>query len=1222
MRILHLRLKNLNSLVGEWNIDFTHPEYTNNGIFAITGPTGAGKSTLLDAICLALYGKTPRLDKISKSSNEIMARQTGECFSEVTFETAGGKYRCFWGQHRSHKKAGEKLQDARREIVDAVTNIPLECHLNKVEAKVEEITGMDFHRFTRSMLLAQGSFDVFLKAPPSERAPILEQITGTEIYTQISINAFERAKKEAKKLEELNAELIAIRPLSDEDEKKYAAEEQEKYAETVRLSKSLQILSEQCKWREEMDRVSFDLKELELKWALHLEEENRLRPELNQLEQAIKALNFEADFRDLCHLKQSRDDGLVNQNKSMVERSFLENSIREKNKSLEIYRMGREELFTRQKIELEIFNQVREIDKDLKREQNNLKELSLRMAKEEEAILVHRKIIEEGQSKGAEYNSNLMTIQAYFDNFEKDEMLIEKFSMLKENLHHCKEKNGLIRVKQEEAIASNESLDKAKIQVNCDLKDYTEALEKTEKFKAAFETLSKEHEAASRGMDALQWNNEIKKFLAQEQLLKEIIGLLERIQSSGLNQKSNLAAKQAFEEKLAYYRLEEERFHNEKIELDLKIETYNRHQAFQNRIQTLDEARSQLRSQEPCPLCGSLEHPFLEHDYPQVRLDDEKVNQAKNEIKELFNSLHHLAKEISRIETELAGCEKKQSEEIDLSIVLKKIAIELLSKAGCIQNEFPAIAEIKGWHNQSLEESRELEKDYNTFLKISKNREEAQQIYNKALQYSSRLKERLEEVNAAQNKLESHCHYLGLELESLLKDSAKIESFLIEALQPFGFTLTHDASEIEDRLFDRLARWKQCKNEHKRLEEEVQKELLQMTIQKGHLETAEKIFKQNDATKTKLINFLEELSLIRLQLFGNKFPDAEEERLNISVVNANAAFDTLKNECSRLQHRQESLKENIAGLAALIEEHACQLKIKEEAFINHIHQAGFPDLEAYQQASLDHETRSMLSKLKNDFEKRKAELTANKKASEKKLLQLTIELKTDETLDDLEKQFEKILDELEKVKERSAILKDRLAENEKKKIEARVVQDRIARQSKENEIWKYLSHLIGAADGKKFRDFAQKMTLEMMIGHTNRQLVKMSDRYLLKQSKEFPLELEVVDNYQAGEERSVKNLSGGEGFIVSLALALGLSQMSSSKVRLETLFLDEGFGTLDEQALEAALDTLSELHQEGKVIGLISHVAVLKERISTQIKIKPISGGRSRIEGPGCSFKQ
>jgi len=94
MRILGVQFKNLNSLIGEWNIDFTHPEYLSDGIFAITGPTGAGKTTIMDAICLGLYGRTPRLDKVTKSSNEIMSRRTGECFAEVAFETQKGRYRC------------------------------------------------------------------------------------------------------------------------------------------------------------------------------------------------------------------------------------------------------------------------------------------------------------------------------------------------------------------------------------------------------------------------------------------------------------------------------------------------------------------------------------------------------------------------------------------------------------------------------------------------------------------------------------------------------------------------------------------------------------------------------------------------------------------------------------------------------------------------------------------------------------------------------------------------------------------------------------------------------------------------------------------------------------------------------------------------------------------------------------------------------------------------
>jgi exonuclease SbcC len=129
----------------------------------------------------------------------------------------------------------------------------------------------------------------------------------------------------------------------------------------------------------------------------------------------------------------------------------------------------------------------------------------------------------------------------------------------------------------------------------------------------------------------------------------------------------------------------------------------------------------------------------------------------------------------------------------------------------------------------------------------------------------------------------------------------------------------------------------------------------------------------------------------------------------------------------------------------------------------------------------------------------------------------------------------------------------------------------------------------------------------------------MTDRYLLIRDESQPLELNVVDNYQAGEIRSTKNLSGGESFIVSLTLALGLSQMASRKVRVDSLFLDEGFGSLDEETLETALEALSALQQDGKLIGIISHVSALKERISTQISITPLSGGRSTISGPGCS---
>ena len=253
MKILQVRFRNLNSLVGEWEIDLTHPAFTSDGIFAIAGPTGAGKTTILDAICLALYGRTPRLSKVTKSGNEIMSRQTGECFAEVTFETQTGRFRCHWSQHRARKKPDGELQAPRHEIAHADSGAIFESRIKGVADQIEVATGMDFDQFTRSMLLAQGGFAAFLQALPDERAPILEQITGTEIYSKISIRVHERQREEREKLNLLQAETAGIVILEQEQEKNLQQELESKQKEELHLSSKLMDTDKAITWVKAVD---------------------------------------------------------------------------------------------------------------------------------------------------------------------------------------------------------------------------------------------------------------------------------------------------------------------------------------------------------------------------------------------------------------------------------------------------------------------------------------------------------------------------------------------------------------------------------------------------------------------------------------------------------------------------------------------------------------------------------------------------------------------------------------------------------------------------------------------------------------------------------------------------------------------------------------------------------------------------------------------------------
>ncbi|MFH1026676.1 MAG: SbcC/MukB-like Walker B domain-containing protein [Pseudomonadota bacterium] len=356
----------------------------------------------------------------------------------------------------------------------------------------------------------------------------------------------------------------------------------------------------------------------------------------------------------------------------------------------------------------------------------------------------------------------------------------------------------------------------------------------------------------------------------------------------------------------------------------------------------------------------------------------------------------------------------------------------------------------------------------------------------------------------------------------------------------------------------------------------------------------------------------------RRKLFGERDPDSEERRLAAALSQAATQREEALRDQNILQNETAGLAQRMQKLTESISARTTQIHTLQSALYRRMNEAGFAEESAFLQARLPQARFDELSRLAEALQHNEVELRARRQDRSNALQQELAKKLSEKTLEQIREENSTTTAQLNELQKILGAIEQTLQQHAQQQQRQKDRLQAMEGQKKECARWEQLHALIGSSDGKKFRNFAQGLTFELMVAHANRQLQKMSDRYLLVRDGDEPLELNVIDNYQAGEIRSTKNLSGGESFIASLALSLGLSGMASRNVRVDSLFLDEGFGTLDEDALETALETLSGLQQDGKLIGIISHVPALKERIGTQIQVQTSSAGRSALSGPGC----
>lgn len=312
-----------------------------------------------------------------------------------------------------------------------------------------------------------------------------------------------------------------------------------------------------------------------------------------------------------------------------------------------------------------------------------------------------------------------------------------------------------------------------------------------------------------------------------------------------------------------------------------------------------------------------------------------------------------------------------------------------------------------------------------------------------------------------------------------------------------------------------------------------------------------------------------------------------------------------------------SLHSQLVAQQQLETEETARVHQSQTQFTTALAASRFNDREAFLAALLDDETAQRLTQLKQSLEQQLQQATVLcEQATQQQQAHLALRPQgSDADGPTLQTQLHALAQRLRDNTTRQGEIRQQLRQDNESRQQQQALGQQIAEATQLADDWGYLNSLIGSSTGDRFRKFAQGLTLDNLVWLANQQLNRLHGRYLLQRKASEALELEVVDTWQADAVRDTRTLSGGESFLVSLALALALSDLVSHKTRIDSLFLDEGFGTLDSETLDTALDALDALNASGKIIGVISHVEAMKERIPVQIKVKKINGlGYSRLD--------
>ena len=1238
MKILSIKIKNLAS-IGEAFIDFSAEPLASTGIFAITGATGAGKSTLLDAICLALYAKTPRYDLARESGVElvdasgstisqgdvksILMDGTAAGFAEVTFLGIDKQiYTSTWQVRRAKESITGRLQSDTVQLFNVTTNTPFAEKKTETLAEIEKLIGLNFHQFTRSVLLAQGDFTAFLKADKDSKASLLEKLTGTEIYSEISMVVFEKCRQATGKLKDLTLQLEGVEIFPEEVIAELITEKED-------LEKHLQQAEIQIK------NIEKEIQWYEILTALE-KQKNEAEISKREAEDEIKKHEFEkatlSTIEDAQELKghfDRKDRILSLLNKWNEERENLLDIIGDLQKKIAhadlLLQTNEKEIAEKKSYQKEcqpLFAEARRLDiliaekikqAETARQQN---ELVLNRKNSQEKIVSDTKkrieelsgIIHEHEQwceKNAAGKLPAENISLLQSRLKDGETLIETISKDKNKQDTCQK---TLKTSSENAGKLRQEMEERK----------TSLVALNEKIQQLHEKINNiSITEISRKRDSLTDENTL--ILKSLSLWKQLFH--EKEQAKISEEKTTGLLLQLSKNNQELLILENE-LNDAKIRKEQAANSLAKSRLTLS--ENVEDLRSQLHEGEECPVCGSLEHPYVLHN-PQL---DAVMQQLEKDTRECNDEYEKIIKEKSSLETSvnslnhhISDIKKECAEKSELINSLEKDWKKLQLPRECF--DLPE-EKISLWlENQEVrirKEILELKKqiDFYTETKgiIDIEAEQKKNKENELVKFGNKL----HDIDWEIKSLEKNAEQLG---ESIQKNQDQLDTILKE-LNPFfskpDWTekWTHNPAEFVQKMIRFSETWNDKNEQLKKQKEEINPLNIRIVELENQFREIEEEFEKKSSELNTVLQEMDFLKQSRIAIFEGERIEDVEERLQADVDKSVEKYELEKSNHSNLKNKLLTQETELKNTQKSIseQENECR-KVNEfiEKWLREYNEKNKAQitidalkLMAEKDASWIKEQRDFFQKL-NDTVVEKRSVFENKSMMVSNHRSVNIPA---EELEDLQQQFENLTRTRENTNESKGAITQKLLQQEIQKKRFQSFQIQLEHAGKKADKWNKLSDLIGSQDGKKFRRIAQEYTLDILLVHANHHLEFLSKRYTLSRIPDT-LALQILDRDMGDEIRTVFSLSGGESFLVSLALALGLASLSSDKMQVESLFIDEGFGSLDPETLDMAMDALDRLHSQGRKVGVISHVQEMKERITTQIQVEKLSSGRSKV---------